>query len=96
MNWTVPLLREHIEKEWGQKPSDLHVRRELSRLKYVWKRPGLDLRVRNSPRVRRRLRLIRKKVKDLPADCAKLFEDETELHLFPALAGGLVQAGEAG
>ena len=46
VNWTVPLLREHIEKEWGQKPSDLHVRRELSRLKYVWKRPGLDLRAR--------------------------------------------------
>src|SRR5262245_54330969 len=53
VNWTVRLLREHIEKEWGQKPSDLQVRRELRRLNYVWKRPGLDLRGARSPRVRR-------------------------------------------
>ncbi len=46
MNWTVLLLREHIEREWGQKPSDLQIRRELDRLDYVWKRPGLDLRGR--------------------------------------------------
>src|SRR5262245_17312913 len=26
VNWTAPLLREHIEKEWGQRPSDLQVR----------------------------------------------------------------------
>src|SRR5262249_5754134 len=62
VNWTVPLLRKHIENEWGQMPSDLQVRRELQRLNYVWKRPGLDLRGAKSPRVRRRLRLIRKKV----------------------------------
>src|SRR5262245_61136761 len=43
VNWTVPLLREQIEKEWGQKPSELQVRREIERLDYVWKRPGLDL-----------------------------------------------------
>jgi transposase len=85
VNWSVPLLRKHVEKEWGQRPSGLQVRRELQRLNYVWKRPGLDLRGAKSPRVRRRLRLIRKKVRDLPAGCAKLFEDETDLHLFPPL-----------
>lgn len=93
VNWTVPLLRAHIETEWGQKPSDLQVRRELRRLNYVWKRPGLDLWGAKSPRVRRRLRLIRKKVRDLPTDCAKLFEDETELLLFPPLRAGWFERG---
>jgi transposase len=94
VNWTVPLLREHIGKGWGQRPSDLQVRRELERLDYVWKRPGLDLRGAKSPRVRRRLRLIRKKVRDLPVGCAKLFEDETELRLFPPLRAGWYKRGK--
>jgi hypothetical protein len=94
VNWTVPLLREHIEKEWGQKPSDLQIRRELCRLDYVWKRPGLDLHGAKSPRVRRRLRLIRKKVRELPVGYAKLFEDETELHLFPPLSAGWFKKGK--
>jgi transposase len=94
VNWTVPLLRDHVEKEWGQMPSDLQVRRELQRLNYVWKRPGLDLRGAKSPRVRRRLRLIRKKVRGLPAGCAKLFEDETDLHLFPPLRAGWFKRGK--
>jgi transposase len=94
VSWTVPLLREHIEKEWGQRPSDEQVRRELLRLNYVWKRPGLDLRGAKSPRVRRRLRLIRKKVRALPADCAKLFEDETDLLLYPPLRAGWFERGK--
>jgi transposase len=94
VNWTVPLLREHIEKEWGQKPSDLQVRRELRRLNYVWKRPGLDLRGARSPRVQRRLRLIRKKVRALPAGCVKLFEDETDLLLYPPLRAGWFERGK--
>jgi putative transposase len=94
VNWSVPLLRKHVEKEWGQMPSDLQIRQELQRLNYVWKRPGLDLRGAKSPRVRRRLRLIRKKVRALPAGCAKLFEDETDLHLFPPLRAGWFQRGK--
>jgi transposase len=94
VNWTVPLLREHIAREWGQKPSDLQVRRELRRLNYVWKRPGLDLRGARSPWVRRRLRLVRKKVRNLPAACAKLFEDETDLLLFPPLRAGWFERGK--
>jgi transposase len=73
VNWTVKLLREHIEQEWGHKPTDLQVRRELRRPNYVWKRPGLELRGAKSPRVQRRLRLIRQKVRSLPPGCATLF-----------------------
>jgi transposase len=94
VNWTVRLLLEHIEEKWGQKPSEEQIRGGLRRLNYVWKRPGLDLRGAKSPRVRRRLRLIRKKVRALPADCAKLFEDETDLHLFPPLRAGWFERGK--
>jgi transposase len=94
VNWTVGLLREHIEREWGQRPSEEQVRRELRRLNYVWKRPGLDLRGAKSPRVQRRLRLIRKKVRALPPDCAKLFEDETDLLLYPPLRAGWFERGK--
>jgi len=94
VNWTVPLLREHIEKQWGQKPSDQELRRQLAKLGYVWKRPGLALPESKSPRVRRRLRLIRKKVSSLPEDCAVLFEDETDLLLFPPLRAGWFLRGK--
>ena len=38
VGWTVPLLREHLQRWSGQRPSDRTVRRELHRLGYVWKR----------------------------------------------------------
>jgi transposase len=95
VSWTVPLLREHIEREWGQKPSELQVRRELRRLNYVWKRPGFDLRSAKTPRVARRLRCIRAKVRNLPAGCVKLFEDETDLLLFPPLRAGWFERGKS-
>jgi transposase len=38
VGWTVPLLREHLQRWGGQRPSDRTVRRELRRLGYVWKR----------------------------------------------------------
>jgi transposase len=94
VSWTVPLLREHVAREWGQRPSDLQVRRELGRLNYVWKRPRVDLRGAKSPRVRRRLGLIRKKVRDLPAGCVKLFEGETDLLLFPPVRAGWFLRGK--
>src|SRR5829696_8457913 len=37
--WTVPLLREELGRALEQMPSDDTVRRGLSRLGYVWKRP---------------------------------------------------------
>ncbi len=94
VSWTVSLLRDHIEKQWGQKPSDDRLRRRLRELDYVWKRPRHALRESKSPRVLRRLRAIRKRVKSLPADCAKLFEDETDLLLFPPLRAGWFLRGK--
>jgi hypothetical protein len=44
--------------------------------------------------VLRRLRAIRKKVRNLPKDYAKLFEDETDLLLFPPLRAGWFLRGK--
>jgi hypothetical protein len=41
-----------------------------------------------------RLRALRKKVRNLPADCAKLFEDETDLLLFPPPRAGWFLRGK--
>lgn len=38
VNWTVPLLRQHLGHSTGRAPSDDTIRRELQRLGYVWKR----------------------------------------------------------
>jgi transposase len=38
MNWTVPLLQEHLERCGGRHLSDDTIRRHLDRLGYVWKR----------------------------------------------------------
>jgi transposase len=38
VNWTAPLLREHLGQSTGTTPSDETIRRELQRLGYVWKR----------------------------------------------------------
>jgi len=39
VEWTVPLLREYLGDQGGERPSDETVRRGLRRLGYVWKRP---------------------------------------------------------
>jgi transposase len=38
-DWTTPLLQQELERGTGSPPSDDTVRRVLSRLGYVWKRP---------------------------------------------------------
>lgn len=38
VNWTAPLLREHLERRTRQGLSEDTIRRELDRLGYVWKR----------------------------------------------------------
>jgi len=38
VNWTVPLLQEHLFRHGGHWLSDDTIRRELDRLGYVWKR----------------------------------------------------------
>jgi transposase len=94
VNWTVSLLRDHIEREWGKKPSDNQLRQRLRELDYVWKRPRHALRESKSPRILRRLRAIRRKVRNLPTDYAKLFEDETDVLLFPPLRAGWFLRGK--
>jgi transposase len=94
VNWTVVLLRDHIQQQWGQRPADAQVRQRLQELGYVWKRPRHALRESKSPRVLRRLRAIRKRLKKLPAGCATLFEDETDLLLFPPLRAGWFLRGK--
>src|SRR5207302_2035872 len=81
-------------KRWGQRPSGEQVRQQLHQLDYVWKRPGHALRESKSPRVLRRLRAIRKRVKNLPDGCARLFEDETDLLLYPPLRAGWFLRGK--
>jgi hypothetical protein len=76
------------------KTSAKTIRRLLKQLNFVWKRPRHALQGAKSPRVSRRLRLIRKKVRGLPAGCAKLFEDETDLLFFPPLRAGWFERGK--
>jgi transposase len=38
-NWTIPLLRDHLERCGGRRLSDDTIRRRLRRLDYLWKRP---------------------------------------------------------
>jgi transposase len=39
VEWTVPLIREHLARCAGQRPSATSVRRQLHDSGYVWKRP---------------------------------------------------------
>src|SRR4051812_29359970 len=39
VEWTVPLLREHLARCAGQRPSATAIRRQLHDSGYVWKRP---------------------------------------------------------
>jgi transposase len=38
VNWTVPVLREHLQRRAGVSVSDDTIRRQLQRLGFVWKR----------------------------------------------------------
>ena len=39
VEWTVPLLQEHLAHGCGERPSTTSIRRQLHALGYVWKRP---------------------------------------------------------
>jgi transposase len=39
IEWTVPLLQEHLARCAGQRPSATSIRRQLHTTGYVWKRP---------------------------------------------------------
>ena len=38
-SWTIPLLRDYLERRGGRRLSDDTIRRRLRRLDYLWKRP---------------------------------------------------------
>jgi transposase len=94
VNWTSPLLRQHLEVAFELNVLERTILRLMPKLGYVWKRPRHTLEDNKSPRVRRRLARIRKKIKSLPAGCAKLFADETDLLLFPPLRAGWFMRGK--
>jgi transposase len=93
LEWTVPLLQEHLARWDGQEWSDTTIRRQLHRLGYVWKRPRYVL--IPDPQRARKIRRIRKQVKELGPRTALLFEDETDLLLFPPLRACWAQRGQA-
>jgi transposase len=94
VNWTSPLLRRHLEIVFELSVSERTIRRLMPDLGYVWKRPRHTLDGAKSPRVRRKLARIRKRIKSLPAGCVKLFADETDLLLFPPLRAGWFLRGK--
>jgi transposase len=93
LEWTVPLLQEHLARWDGRSWSETTLRRQLHDLDYVWKRPRYVL--RRDPRRARKIRRIRQQVKDLGPRAALLFEDETDLLLFPPLRACWTQRGES-
>jgi transposase len=94
VSWTTALLRQHLERQFGLDVSARTISRRLHSLKYVWKRPRVVLQDTRSPEIRRQLQLIREKVESLPQGCAKLFEDETDIMLFPPLRAGWFLRGK--
>ena len=81
--WTIPLLQSHLA-HWGLTGfCDATVRRQLHALGYVWKRPRYVL--DPDPHRAAKMRRIRQYLKGLGPRDVVLFEDETDLLLFPPL-----------
>jgi len=91
--WTVPLLQEHLARWDGRPWSDTTLRRQLHALGYVWKRPRYVL--DPDPRRAAKIRRIRKRIKELGPRAVVLFEDETDLLLFPPLRACWAQRGKS-
>jgi transposase len=90
--WTVPLLQGHLA-HWGLTGlSDATLRRQLHALGYVWKRPRYVL--DPDPRRAAKMRRICQYVKELGARDVVLFEDETDLLLFPPLRACWARRGD--
>jgi transposase len=93
LEWTVALLQEHLARWDGRSWSERTVRRQLHQLGYVWKRPRYVL---QPDRYRaRKIRRIRQRIRDLEPRTALLFEDETDLLLFPPLRACWAKRGES-
>lgn len=93
LEWTIPLLQDHLARWDGRHWSPATLRRQLHRLHYVWKRPRYVL--QPDPHRTRKMRRIRKHVQELGPRSALLFEDETDLLLFPPLRACWARRGES-
>jgi transposase len=91
--WTVPLLRRHLARWDGRRWSETTLRRQLHRSGYVWKRPRYVL--QPDPRRARKMYRIRQRLGELGPHIALLFEDETDLLLFPPLRACWARRGES-
>jgi transposase len=90
--WTIPLLRSHLA-HWGLSGfCEATLRRQLHALGYVWKRPRYVL--APDPRRAAKMRRIRQYIKGLGPRDVILFEDETDLLLFPPLRACWARRGE--
>jgi hypothetical protein len=90
--WTIPLLRSHLA-HWGLTGfCDATLRRQLHALGYVWRRPRYVL--APDPRRAAKMRRIRQYIKGLGPRDVILFEDETDLLLFPPLRACWARRGE--
>jgi hypothetical protein len=90
--WTVPLLQSHLA-HWDLTDfSDASLRRQLHALGYVWKRPRYVL--APDPRRAAKMRRICQYIKELGPRGLFLFEDETDLLLFPPLRACWARRGE--
>jgi transposase len=90
--WTVSLLQTHLA-HWGLTAvSDATLRRQLHGLGYVWKRPRYVL--DPDPRRAAKMRRIRRYIRDLGPRDLFLFEDETDLLLFPPLRACWAERGQ--
>ena len=93
LEWTVGLLQRHLVRWDGRCWSKRTLRRQLHQLGYVWKRPRYVL--QPDPLPARKMRRIRQQVKDLGPRAVLLFEDETDLLLFPPLRACWARRGES-
>jgi transposase len=90
--WTVPLLQSHLARWDLNGFCDATVRRQLHALGYVWKRPRYVL--DPDPRRAAKMRRIRRYIQELGPRDVVLFEDETDLLLFPPLRACWARSGE--
>lgn len=91
--WTIPLLQEHLAQWDGRQWSEATLRRQMHHLGYVWKRPRYVL--DPDPQRAQKMRRIHKQVHELGPRSALLFEDETDLLLFPPLRACWARRGHA-
>jgi transposase len=92
-DWTVPLLRQELEKDLGLRPSDETVRRMLRRLGYLWKRPRYVL---DSDPEREKKTADSSANPGLAAPERRAGPGRDRLDDVPATAGGLVEEGRTG